>query len=164
MLIGGLLADYRAGRTSPVQVMEGVLEAVGRAPERNAWITLLPRERLLAMAHALVSRPPESLPLYGIPFSIKDNIDLAGIPTTAGCPEYAYTPSESAFVVQRLIDAGAIPIGKTNLDQFATGLVGTRSPHGACHNSFDPAYICGGSSSGSAVAVATGLVSFALGT
>jgi allophanate hydrolase len=104
------------------------------------------------------------LPLYGIPFAIKDNIDLAGIPTTAGCPEYAYTPSESAFVVQKLIDAGAIPVGKTNLDQFATGLVGTRSPHGACHNSFDPAYICGGSSSGSAVAVATGLVSFALGT
>jgi allophanate hydrolase len=164
MLICDLLADYRSGRISPVQVMESVLEAVARAPERNAWITLVPRERVLAMAQALVSRPPESLPLYGIPFAIKDNIDLAGIPTTAGCPEYAYTPSESAFVVQKLIDAGAIPVGKTNLDQFATGLVGTRSPHGACHNSFDPAYICGGSSSGSAVAVATGLVSFALGT
>jgi allophanate hydrolase len=164
MLICDLLADYRAGRISPVQVMESVLEAVARAPERNAWITLLPRERVLAMAQALVSQPPESLPLYGIPFAIKDNIDLAGIPTTAGCPEYAYTPSESAFVVQKLIDAGAIPLGKTNLDQFATGLVGTRSPHGACHNSFDPAYISGGSSSGSAVAVATGLVSFALGT
>jgi allophanate hydrolase len=164
MLICDLLAGYRAGRISPVQVMESVLEAVARAPERNAWITLLPRERVLAMAQALVSRLPESLPLYGIPFAIKDNIDLAGIPTTAGCPEYAYTPSESAFVVQKLIDAGAIPVGKTNLDQFATGLVGTRSPHGACHNSFDPAYICGGSSSGSAVAVATGLVSFALGT
>jgi allophanate hydrolase len=164
MLIRDLLADYRAGRVSPVQVMESVLEAVARAPERNAWITLVPRERVLAMAQALVARPPESLPLYGIPFAIKDNIDLAGIPTTAGCPEYAYTPSESAFVVQKLIDAGAIPIGKTNLDQFATGLVGTRSPHGACHNSVDPAYISGGSSSGSAVAVATGLVSFALGT
>jgi allophanate hydrolase len=164
MLTRDLLADYRAGRVSPVQVMEGVLEAVARAPERNVWITLLPRERVLAMAQALVSRPPESLPLYGIPFAIKDNIDLAGIPTTAGCPEYAYTPSESAFVVQKLMDAGAIPVGKTNLDQFATGLVGTRSPQGACHNSFDPAYISGGSSSGSAVAVATGLVSFALGT
>src|ERR1700738_2961618 len=164
MLIRDLLAGYRAGRVSPVQVMESVLEAVASAPERNAWLTLLPRERVLAMAQALVSRPPESSPLYGIPFAIKDNIDLAGIPTTAGCPEYAYTPSESAFVVQKLIDAGAIPVGKTNLDQFATGLVGTRSPHGACHNSFDPAYISGGSSSGSAVAVATGLVSFALGT
>ena len=164
MLICNLLADYQAGRTSPVEVMESVLEAIARAPERNAWITLLPRERVLAMAQALVSRPPQSLPLYGIPFAIKDNIDLADIPTSAGCPEYAYTPSESAFVVRRLVDAGAIPVGKTNLDQFATGLVGTRSPHGACHNSFDPAYISGGSSSGSAVAVATGLVSFSLGT
>ena len=164
MLICNLLADYQAGRTSPVEVMESVLEAIATAPERNAWITLLPRERVLAMAQALVSRRPESLPLYGIPFAIKDNIDLAGIPTSAGCPEYAYTPSESAFVVRRLIDAGAIPVGKTNLDQFATGLVGTRSPHGACQNSFDPVYISGGSSSGSAVAVATGLVSFALGT
>src|SRR6266702_2133686 len=164
MLIHDLLAGYRSGRMSPVQSLESVLEAIARAPERNAWITLLPHERVLAMAQALTSRSPDSLPLYGIPFAIKDNIDLAGIPTTAGCPEYAYTPSESAFVVQRLIDAGAIPVGKTNLDQFATGLVGTRSPHGACHNSFDPAYISGGSSSGSAVAVATGLVSFALGT
>jgi len=99
-----------------------------------------------------------------VPFAIKDNIDLAGVPTTAACAEYAFTPGEHAFVVQRLIDAGAIPIGKTNLDQFATGLVGTRSPYGACRNSFDPEYISGGSSSGSAVAVATGQVSFALGT
>jgi allophanate hydrolase len=164
MLITELLAGYRSGRISPLQSVESVLEAIARAPERNAWITLLPRGRVLAMAQALVSRSPDSLALYGVPFAIKDNIDLAGIPTTAGCPGYAYTPSESAFVVQRLIDAGAIPVGKTNLDQFATGLVGTRSPHGACHNSFDPAYISGGSSSGSAVAVATGLVSFALGT
>src|ERR1700730_5775065 len=108
MLICDLLADYRAGRISPVQVMESVLEAMDKAPERNVWITLLPRERVLAMAQALVSRPPESLPLYGIPFAIKDNIDLAGTPTTAGCPAYAYTPSESAFAVRRLIDAGAI--------------------------------------------------------
>jgi allophanate hydrolase len=164
MLIHDLVAGYRAGRISPVQTLEAVLDRIEQAPERNAWITLLPRERVLAMAQALVSRPPEALPLYGIPFAIKDNIDLAGTPTTAGCPEYAYTPSESAFVVQKLIDAGAIPVGKTNLDQFATGLVGTRSPYGACHNSFDPAYISGGSSAGSAVAVATGLVSFALGT
>jgi allophanate hydrolase len=164
MLIHELLAEYRAGRASPVQVMERVLDNIERAPQRNAWVTLLPRERVLAMAQALVSRSPQELPLYGIAFAIKDNIDLAGTPTTAGCPEYAYTPSESAFVVQKLIDAGAIPVGKTNLDQFATGLVGTRSPYGACHNSFDPAYISGGSSSGSAVTVASGLVSFALGT
>jgi allophanate hydrolase len=108
MLISDLQARYRAGRISPVQTVESVLEAIARAPERNVWITLLPRERLLAMAQALVSRPPESLPLYGIPFAIKDNIDLAGIPTTAGCPEYAYLPSESAFVVQKLIDTGEI--------------------------------------------------------
>ncbi|MBT9566697.1 MAG: allophanate hydrolase, partial [Thiobacillus sp.] len=104
------------------------------------------------------------LPLYGIPFAIKDNIDLAGLPTTAGCPEYAYTPARHAAVVQRLIDAGAIPLGKTNLDQFATGLNGTRSPYGACRNAFNPEYISGGSSSGSAVAVALGLASFSLGT
>ncbi|MCV2502595.1 MAG: allophanate hydrolase, partial [Neisseriaceae bacterium] len=96
--------------------------------------------------------------------AIKDNIDLKDIPTTAGCPEYAYVPKESATVVQRLIDAGAIPIGKTNLDQFATGLNGTRSPYGVCHNAFNFYYISGGSSSGSAVAVALGLVSFSFGT
>ena len=164
MLISELLSHYRAGRHTPVEVLGRVLDNLASAPQRNAWIALVPRERVLAMAQALASRSPESLPLYGIPFAIKDNMDLAGIPTTAGCPAYAYTPAESAFVVQKLIDAGAIPVGKTNLDQFATGLVGTRSPYGACHNSFDPAYISGGSSAGSAVSVATGLVSFSLGT
>ncbi len=113
---------------------------------------------------ALQGRSPDQLPLYGIPFVIKDNIDLAGVPTTAGCPAYSYRPERSASVVQKLIDAGAIPLGKTNLDQFATGLVGTRSPYGACGNSFDPRYISGGSSSGSAVAVAAGVASFSLGT
>jgi allophanate hydrolase len=104
------------------------------------------------------------LPLFGIPFAIKDNIDLAGHPTTAGCPAYAYTPEHSATAVAKLIEAGAIPIGKTNLDQFATGLVGVRSPYGAPRCVFDDRYISGGSSSGSGVAVAAGLVSFALGT
>ena len=113
---------------------------------------------------ALQSQSIETQPLYGIPFVIKDNIDLAGVPTTAACPRFAYLPTRSATVVQRLLEAGAIPVGKTNLDQFATGLVGTRSPHGACRNSFDGRYIAGGSSSGSAVAVATGLASFSLGT
>jgi allophanate hydrolase len=103
-------------------------------------------------------------PLAGLTFAIKDNIDLAGIPTTAGCPAFAYTPTESAHVVQNLIAAGALPLGKTNLDQFATGLVGTRSPHGAPRCVFNPEYISGGSSSGSAVAVAAGLVDFSLGT
>ena len=162
--IGDLLDGYRSRRFSVTAVMEHVLQRIAQAPERNVWISLLPAERVMAYARALESRPPESLPLYGVPFAIKDNIDLEGVVTTAACPDYAYMPTASAHTVQRLIDAGAIPVGKTNLDQFATGLVGTRSPYGACRNSVDQAYISGGSSSGSAVAVATGLVSFALGT
>jgi allophanate hydrolase len=164
MLIRELLSAYRTGGLSPVEQMERVLNNIDTAPDRHVWISLVPRERVLAMARSIAAQQPDSLPLYGIPFAIKDNIDLAGIPTTAGCPDYAYTPSESALVVEKLIAAGAIPVGKSNLDQFATGLVGTRSPYGACQNSFDPAYISGGSSSGSAVAVAAGLVSFSLGT
>jgi allophanate hydrolase len=121
----------------------------------SVWISKVPP----------ASYPPKSdLPLSGLTFAIKDNIDLAGLPTTAACPAYAYSPAQSAPVVRRLIDAGATPAGKTNMDQFATGLVGTRSPHGACSCVFDPRYISGGSSSGSAVAVASGQVNFALGT
>src|ERR1700719_4683739 len=164
LLIGALLDGYRARHFSPADVVERVLADIARAPDRRVWITILPRERVLEYAAALAARDPESLPLYGVPFAIKDNIDLEGVPTTAGCPDYAYIPSRSAFVVAKLIEAGAIPVGKTNLDQFATGLVGTRSPYGAAGNSFDPRYISGGSSSGSAVAVAMGLVSFSLGT
>ena len=115
-------------------------------------------------AKNLAGKDPASLPLYGIPFAIKDNIDLAGTPTTAGCPDFAFTPQKSATVVQKLIDAGAIPVGKTNLDQFATGLVGTRSPYSACKNSINPDYISGGSSAGSAVSVALNMASFSLGT
>ena len=103
-------------------------------------------------------------PLYGLAFAAKDNIDVAGLPTTAGCPAFAYTPRESAPVVERLERAGAICIGKTHMDQFATGLVGTRSPRGPVPNPFNAGYVCGGSSSGSAVAVALGHVGFALGT
>src|SRR5206468_839050 len=106
----------------------------------------------------------DGLSLYGVLFAVKDNIDVASMPTTAACPAFAYTPLCSAPVVRRLLAAGAILVGKTNLDQFATGLVGTRSPYGAVRNAVDPAYVSGGSSSGSAVAVALGLVSFALGT
>ena len=164
LLISALLDGYRAGRFTPADVAEAVLAEIAKRPDSRVWITLLSRERVLEYARALAKRDPASLPLYGVPFAIKDNIDLAGVPTTAGCPDYAYTPAKSAFVVDRLIEAGAIAVGKTNLDQFATGLVGTRSPYGACGNSFDPAYISGGSSSGSAVAVAMGLVSFSLGT
>jgi allophanate hydrolase len=119
------------------------------------WISMVPRELRPTAVDG---------PLAGMTFAIKDNIDLAGVPTTAGCPAFAYQPERSAFVVERLIKAGAIPIGKTNLDQFATGLVGTRTPYGACSSVFDERYISGGSSSGSAIAVAQGLVDFSLGT
>ena len=159
-----LRAGYAAGQFSPRDVIELVLARITEQRDRHAWIHVLPRDRLLDYAAALSGRSPADLPLYGIPFAIKDNIDLAGTPTTAGCPDFAYTPEHSAYAVQCLLDAGAIPIGKTNLDQFATGLVGTRSPYGACENAFDGDYISGGSSSGSAVAVAVGQVSFALGT
>ena len=107
---------------------------------------------------ALPTKAREALPLFGLPFAVKDNIDVAGLPTTAGCPAFAYAPNRSATVVEQLVRAGAIPVGKTNLDQFATGLVGTRSPFGTPRNPFDARYIPGGSSSGSAVAVARGLV------
>ena len=161
--IAHLLHAYRARHCSPLEVMQQVLKDIEQAPQRHVWIELLEREQVLDYARQCMARSTE-LPLYGIPFAIKDNIDLAGVPTTAGCPDFKYVPQQSAAVVQKLLEAGAIPVGKTNLDQFATGLVGTRSPYGACRNSFDESFISGGSSSGSAVAVATGLVSFALGT
>jgi allophanate hydrolase len=164
LAVADLSAAYRERRATPRQIIEKLLARVDEFADRAIWISLIPRERLLEQAQALGALDPASLPLYGIPFAIKDNIDLAGVPTTAACPAFAYTPEQSAFVVERLIRAGAIPIGKTNLDQFATGLVGTRSPYGACRNSFNPADISGGSSSGSAVAVALGLASFSLGT
>ena len=131
------------------------------------WLALREHGDLMARAVALEqldAKVGATLPLYGLPFAVKDNIDVAGLPTTAGCPAFAYTPGHSAPVVERLEQAGAICIGKTHLDQFATGLVGTRSPLGPVPNPFNAAYVCGGSSSGSAVAVALGHVAFALGT
>jgi allophanate hydrolase len=145
-------------------VVEALLDDVDAGRSHNVWITRLSRDRVLAYATALDPGDRDTLPLFGVPFVLKDNIDLAGVPTTAGCPDFSYVPTRTSPVVQRLIDAGAIPLGKTNLDQFATGLVGTRSPYAACRNSVDPRYISGGSSAGSAVAVALGLASFALGT
>jgi allophanate hydrolase len=164
ILIPDLLQGYRARRFTPTEVIESAIQRADHAEQRHVWITRLPREQLLERARSVEQRSIDALPLYGIPFVIKDNIDLAGVPTTAGCAQYSYVPAESATVVEKLIEAGAIPLGKTNLDQFATGLNGTRSPYGACRNSFNAGYISGGSSSGSAVAVATGLASFALGT
>jgi allophanate hydrolase len=162
--IASLSHAYRNGALTPTALVEMLWQRLESALAHGIWISRLPLAQLQAYAAALAEQSPDDLPLYGIPFAIKDNIDLADLPTTAACPAYAYQPRQSAFVVRQLIAAGAIPVGKTNLDQFATGLVGTRSPYGVCRNSFDPAYIAGGSSSGSAVAVATGLASFALGT
>jgi allophanate hydrolase len=164
LTIAELRDSYLAGRETPAAVITRLLQDFGTPDSHHVWITRLAPADVLAYVEALDPKSLESRPLYGIPFVIKDNIDLAGIPTTAACPEYAYTPHASAAVVERLIDAGAIPLGKTNLDQFATGLVGSRSPYGACRNSIDPDFISGGSSAGSAVAVALGLASFSLGT
>ena len=155
---------YLSGEFTPRDLVENLLARMAGEDTHRIWISRLDADGLRGYARALQDKDKSKLPLYGIPFAIKDNIDLAGLPTTAGCPDYAYTPRQNAVVVQRLIDAGAIPIGKTNLDQFATGLNGTRSPYGACRNAFNSDFISGGSSSGSAVAVALGLASFSLGT
>lgn len=163
----GLRAHYEKGDFTPAELIHA-LRAANAAynAENPVWISLLSPAQLDTYLRRLDGHSPATLPLYGVPFAIKDNIDLAGVPTTAACPAFAYTPEHNAFVVQCLLDAGAIPLGKTNLDQFATGLVGVRSPEpwGPCHNALNPDYISGGSSSGSGVVVAKGLVSFALGT
>lgn len=164
MTITALQAAYAEGSLTPAKLMADIRSRAVEYEDRNIWIHLLSADEQQPWLEALANKDPASHPLWGIPFVIKDNIDLAGIPTTAACPKFAYTPEHSAQVVQQLTDAGAIPVGKANLDQFATGLNGTRSPYGACRNAFDPKYISGGSSSGSAVAVALGLASFSLGT
>jgi allophanate hydrolase len=161
--LADLLAAHRAG-ISPVDTMRAVYAAIRAWNDPALFITLRDEEDAVAAAAALDPADAARLPLFGVPFAVKDNIDVAGLPTTAGCPAFAYTPETSAFVVARLVAAGAIPIGKTNLDQFATGLVGVRSPYGVPRNARDPALIPGGSSSGSASAVAAGIVPFALGT
>ena len=146
------------------EVLLSIRSKIEKTKEHNIWIYTLNDEELEPYLKNLENKNQKDYPLYGIPFAVKDNIDLKNIPTTAGCKEYEYTPKESAFVVNELIKAGAIPIGKTNLDQFATGIVGTRSPYGECHNSINEDYISGGSSSGSAVSVALDMASFSLGT
>ena len=160
-----LRAAYSSAKLSPRALIAAVHDqATNLQAEFNLFIHLLTKDELEPYLAALDSKSPAELPLYGIPFAIKDNIDLAGIPTTAACPAFAYTPGTSATIVEQLITLGAIPLGKTNLDQFATGLNGTRSPYGECRNSVHPAYPSGGSSAGSSLAVALGLASFALGT
>ena len=160
-----LLDDYRSKTQDPIKLLPSLLEAA-RADNNNCWISVTDDQQLNVYLAKLEGESPDSLPLFGVPFAVKDNIDLAGLATTAACPAFSYEPTESATVVQLLINAGAIPLGKTNMDQFATGLVGVRSPEpwGACKNSLNEAMISGGSSSGSAVALAKGYVCFSLGT
>jgi allophanate hydrolase len=164
--ISHLRDAYKNQTLTPEQLVETIFQRCEQFNDHEIWIHKLTRDELQPYLDNLQGKSVEDLPLYGIPFAIKDNINLAGIETTAACPAFAHTPGSSAFVVQQLINAGAIPMGKTNLDQFATGLVGTRSPEpwGPCKNSFNKKYISGGSSSGSSVSVALGLVSFSLGT
>jgi allophanate hydrolase len=158
-----LRAAYAAG-LQPVALVDEVLARIAARGNDGVWIEPLSRTAIEPYLRQLAGLDPTRAPLWGLPFAIKDNIDLAGVPTTAACPQFAYSPSADAPAVARVIAAGAIPIGKTNLDQFATGLVGVRSPYGVARNPFDAAMIPGGSSSGSAVAVSAGLVSFAFGT
>jgi allophanate hydrolase len=160
--IGSLQAHYRSGSLTPGDVIREVYRRIRTLPDNPIWIHLVPEEDAIQAAEALHGTAAH--PLFGIPFAVKDNIDAANLPTTAGCPMFSYSAEKDATTVERLKKAGGILVGKTNLDQFATGLVGVRSPYGACSNLFRSEYISGGSSSGSAVAVAAGLVSFALGT
>ncbi|MBX8533154.1 allophanate hydrolase [Pseudomonas cichorii] len=158
-------AAYQSGSLTPRHLILALHEkAAALNPDFHLFIHLLSPAELEPYLAALEKRELKDLPLYGIPFSIKDNIDLAGIPTTAACPAYAYVPQRSATIVEQLIALGAVPMGKTNLDQFATGLNGSRSPYGACPNSVLKEYPSGGSSSGSSLAVALGVSSFSLGT
>lgn len=160
------LAKLYAQGISPVAIVAEVERRIAAQGDDKVWIGRDPAA-LKAGAEALAALLPEErakLPLFGVPFAVKDNIDVAGLDTTAACKAFAYRPATSATVVERLVAAGALVVGKTNLDQFATGLVGVRSPYGVPRNPFDPSRVPGGSSSGSAVAVAAGLVSFSLGT
>lgn len=162
--LAALRRGYAEGSLSPERVVAETYRRIEAAGDPGIFLSLLPEAEAIAAARALDPVRRAEQPLWGVPFAVKDNIDLAGLPTTAACPGFARVPAESATAVRRLVAAGAIPIGKTNLDQFATGLVGVRTPYPAPRNAMDPAMVPGGSSSGSAVAVARGIVPFALGT
>lgn len=161
--VRALVAAHRCGERAISDTIENVIYALDATPDPATWISRVPAEALRARAAQLQDGPTD-LALFGVPFAVKDNIDVAGLPTTAACPDFAYVPRESAFVLRTLLQAGAVLVAKTNMDQFATGLVGTRTPHGACSSVFSREHISGGSSSGSAVAVAAGIVPFSLGT
>jgi allophanate hydrolase len=162
--VAAIVATHRAGTVTPEQTAARSFARIRAHGDPAIFISLRPEDDVLAESRALGAARNISLPLYGVPVAVKDNIDVVGLPTTAACPVFSYKPSEDSTAVARLRAAGAIVIGKTNLDQFATGLVGVRSPYGVPRNTFNPDLIPGGSSSGSAVAVAAGLVPLALGT
>ena len=158
-----LRRQYESGAARPEDIVRLIYDRIAAAGEDHVWIHVVPEEVALQRAGELGAWSADR-PLFGIPFAVKDNIDVEGLPTTAGCPAFSYVPQRTASAVQKALDAGAVLIGKTNMDQFATGLVGTRSPYGACSSIYHAGYISGGSSSGSALAVAKGEVCFALGT
>jgi allophanate hydrolase len=164
--VNALYAAYGKGEVDPVDVADEVLRRMASRGQDHVWVETVNPAQLRAQALALRDRRADiaQLPLYGLPFGVKDNVDVAGFATTCGCVGFGRQPTESAVAVQRAIEAGALFIGKQTLDQFATGLNGTRTVGGHCLNVFDPAVIPGGSSSGSGVAVAAGLVSFSLGS
>jgi len=160
--VAEIVAAHRAGTLTPEQTVARSFARIRVRGDPAIFISLREEAEVLAEARALTGGAER--PLYGVPVAVKDNIDVAGLPTTAACPAFSYKPAQDATAVARLRAAGALVIGKTNLDQFATGLVGVRSPYGVPKNLFNPDLIPGGSSSGSAVAVAAGLVPLALGT
>ncbi len=163
--IAEILDSHASGTGSPVKTAARVADAIAARGDDGTWLSTVPRDELLAAAAEIENRPgARTLPLYGVPFGVKDSIDVAGVPTTLSCPDYAYIAETTAPAVQRLLDAGALYIGKTNLDQFATGLNGTRTPYTVPRSVFGGELISGGSSSGSALAVALGQVPFAVAT
>ncbi|MEU1204530.1 allophanate hydrolase [Nocardia sp. NPDC005825] len=163
--VAEILASHESGSGSPTHTAARVADSIAARGEDGTWITPVPRDQLLAAAAEIERRPgARTLPLYGVPFGVKDSIDVAGWPTTLACPEYAYTATGTAPAVERLLAAGALFVGKTNLDQFATGLNGTRTPYPIPRSVFGGELICGGSSSGSARAVALGEVPFCVAT
>ncbi len=155
---------YMTGALTPGELIQSLIQQAEAYADKNIWIVKPDAAWIQPYVDGLGEMDLERKPLWGVPFAIKDNIDVAGLPTTAACPAFSYEATRSATAVERLVEAGAIPVGKTNLDQFATGLVGVRSPYGDVHNALRDELISGGSSSGSAVAVALGLAAFALGT
>ncbi|CCD95279.1 putative glutamyl-tRNA(Gln) amidotransferase subunit A (Glu-ADT subunit A) [Bradyrhizobium sp. ORS 375] len=162
--VAEIVAAHRAGHQSPEDTVARCYQRIRAHGDPAIFISLRGQADALGEAKSLKEKDAAALPLYGVPVAIKDNIDVAGLPTTAACPAFAYTPARDSTAVARLRAAGAIIIGKTNLDQFATGLVGVRSPYGIPKNPVRGDLVPGGSSSGSAVAVSAGLVPLSLGT